>query len=525
MGTAGTTTRRRIAAIAAGVLACSCVAAMPAAAEEPVPGLDAPAVELAEAVAAVTAPVGPTTVGGRDATTELRDLALVLPELEGPERRTARRLLARPPANDSGFEGFGGEWANNANEADPVDTPHFRVHYVTNTVDAPPLADVSPVNGIPDYVDLVALRAEESYTRQNDELDWPNPKPDGNKGGNSKTDVYLSQVCASKNECLFGYANTDDSSQKCTTPPFKCFAYLVLDDDFADEPFDDYKDYDVPLSVTMAHEYNHVLQFNLDSFLDSWMFESTATWMEEEVFPDGDDWLNSYMGRWARDSTAPITDAGGTGGYRIYGSAVWNHWLTRGDSNLDDDVVLTSWEQARKSNPKDFGVGAYDLGIRRVGGTGFSREFAEFAAATSEWRTGDGNFPDAPDLPDVRRKGNIRLGAGPKAVELDHAAYRLLRARKGQASKIKLRVKGPAKTSYGIALVGRDGTATGGDVVRRFKYKDSGGRATVSLSNVGSFERVTVAIANADGRVNGFGAGDWNYTRDNRVFQVKLLRG
>jgi hypothetical protein len=501
------------------------VAPAPAGAEEPVPGLDAPAVELAEAIDAVTAPAAPAAVGSHDATTELRDLVLVLPQLEGSDRRTAQRLLARPPADDSGGEPFGGEWGNNANEATPVDTAHFRVHYVTNTVDAPPLDDLDPLNGIPDYVDSVAGFAEDSYIRENSELGWPNPKPDGNRGGNSKTDIYLSQVCQSENECVFGYANTDDPSPKCFSPPFKCFAYLVLDDDYDDPPFGDYPSFEIPLQATMAHEYNHVLQFNLDAFLDAWMFESTAVWMEEEVFPENDDWLDTFMGRWARDSDTPITDASGTGGYRIYGSAVWNHWLTRGDSQLDDDVVLASWKRARKGNPKDFAVGAYDRGIRSAGGAGFSREFAEFAAATSEWRTGDGNFPDAPDLPDVHRSGRVRPGKAGKHVELDHGAYRLLRVRAGHADKLRLRVRGPAKTSYGIALVGRDGTPTGGDVVRRFRFKANGGDATVSLPDAGSFERVTVVIANADGRVNGPGAGDWNYIHDNRMFRVRLRRG
>ena len=34
------------------------------------------------------------------------------------------------------------------------DTAHFRLHYTTVGPHAPPLEDVNPMNGVPDYVDL-----------------------------------------------------------------------------------------------------------------------------------------------------------------------------------------------------------------------------------------------------------------------------------------------------------------------------------------------------------------------------------
>jgi len=61
----------------------------------------------------------------------------------------------------------------------------------------------------------------------------------------------------------------------------------VVDDDYAEYGYDDSLD---PLDVTAAHEYNHVLQYAYDALQDKWMFESTATWMEEKVFPDIDDY-------------------------------------------------------------------------------------------------------------------------------------------------------------------------------------------------------------------------------------------
>lgn len=510
------------------VLALGVLTAPAAHAEKPLlpPDLDAPAVELAEAQQALSAQPGAGPVdAGRGATAELRDLALVLPQLEGRRRHAARALLARPPADDSGTEPFGGEWSNSAVEAAPVDTPHFRIHFVTNTEDAPDPEDTAPLNGIPDYVDLVATRAEESYGIENGLLGWPDAKPDGSRGGNDKVDVYLSDICGG-GLCLFGYANPDDTGAGCTNPPFKCFAYLVLDDDYSVGEFN-YADPDIPLSVTIAHEYNHILQFAIDAALETWMFEATATWSEEQVFPDADDWVlgtpgnPSFAARWAQDPEQPITKAGATGGYRVYGSAVWNHWLTQGDSGFGADVVLDSWQRGRHARPRDFAIDAYHRGIRQNGGAGFGREFAHFTAATSEWRTGDGGFPDAAELTDVDRQGRLAVGRGRRSVVLDHTAYRLLRVHRGSAASIRLRVKAPRRTRTGIALVGRDGGPTGGTVTRRVTYLPNGGRGTVRLGGAQSFERITAVIANSDGRVD----ANRRYLRDNRRFRARIARG
>jgi hypothetical protein len=50
---------------------------------------------------------------------------------------------------------------------------------------------------------------------------------------------------------------------------------MVMDNDFSQAEFG-YADPSYPLSVTAAHEYNHVLQNAYDYLEDPWMFEATA---------------------------------------------------------------------------------------------------------------------------------------------------------------------------------------------------------------------------------------------------------
>lgn len=467
-----------------------------------------------------------------DPTEELRDLALALPYLDGAERRRARELLARPPATDQDSEPFGAEWSLKATLSEQThESPggRFLIHWVTEGPDAPDIdTDVSPANGVPDYVDTVAEFADESEAVQNDELGWREAKSDGTEGnptgggiGPGKTDIYLSDIC-NPGACVFGYAAPDDPSPGCRRAPFRCYAFLVVDNDYTDPEFGNHylADPTLPLKVTLAHEYNHVLQFAIDAILDGWMFEATAVWMEEQVFPDADDWL-IFARPWARRPGRPLTRFD----FFSYGSAVWNHWLELG-AGYGPEVVRDAWESSRETDPRHFGAGAYNRAIRAAGGQGFGQEFARFAAATVEWRVADGNFADEGRMRDVRRDGRLRPGGKAKRFELDHTSYRLLRVKPDGRRKLRLRVHAPDGVRTGVALIGRNGSPTGGKIRGADPtFLPRGGRASVRLRRVGRFERITAVIANADHRVRGFGGGDWNYTRDDRAYRVVLRRG
>jgi len=467
-----------------------------------------------------------------DPTTELRDLALALPALDGAAESRARAILSRPPEGDSPY---GGGWPGNADEQF-VETPTFIVHYAEvpgcnasppnpdGDCDEPDLVDEDS-NDIPDYVDATVDAVDESIAVQNGELGWPLPKGDGDEGepsGSSEEDrfdVYISDICDESDfrPCVFGFAEPDDNSAECNSAPFKCSAHLVVDNDY-----DEFGESggELGLRVTTAHEYNHVLQFNLDSNQDTWMFESTATWSEEQVFPDDDDWVRSYMPTWTEESLIPLT----ANDFHVYGSAVWNHWLEHGDHSFGPDVILNAWESSRDVTPKDYAVGAYDDAIKDEGGAGFPQEFAAFAAATAEWRSGDGGFPDAAELPNVKRLGKLKLGKDPTLQTLDNTTYALFNVDPKDADEIKLKGRSEGGLQWSVALVARDGAATTGTVERLVAYSERGEKKSVTLPNAQSYDRITAVVTNADGHVTASKPtfGEFNYTRNGEDFKLKI---
>ena len=222
----------------------------------------------------------------RHAAAQASSLLKELPSLHGSERTKAARLLARPTIG----QGAPGELEYEVSEATPLCSDHFCVHYVRTTADRPPLHDGNG-DGVPDYVETMDAVFEHVYAVENGDLGWIPPKPDGSRGCaggggglRGKTDVYIKEV---GDQGIYGYSAPDPGQSGN-----RQFAYLVMDNDYNAAQFPQYGGNALPpMEVTAAHEYNHVLQFNYDINEDTWMFESTATWMEDRVYTDVNDYL------------------------------------------------------------------------------------------------------------------------------------------------------------------------------------------------------------------------------------------
>ena len=441
-------------------------------------------------------------VGDTEVTLAMRDLAIALPSLEGSDREAARRILSRP-ADPSDSDPFTGPEAASS----PDCTTNFCVHWTQVGADAPSLTDTSPSNGIPDYVDAAESHAENSFSVENNGLGWVEPKSDGTRGGGSgKTDIYLEQL---GNQGLYGYAAPDRGQGSSR----KQFAYLVIDQDFDPSEFGGAPAIN-SLEVTLAYEYNHVLQFNYDVFQDQWLFESTATWAEEEVYPAVNDYIN-YVPSFAAHPEVPLTNPGGL---KIYGSAVWAHWLT---SQINAAVVRKAWETSTATNPPDFAYASYDAAIKASSASDLPQQFVNFAAETAEWRASSA-FPDPTTYPNIARAGTLGLSA-PHSRKIDHTAFRLFKVVPNGLAAIKLKARVPSGVRAGIALIGRIGSETGGTITRQIAFSRTGGNLTVALANPGAFSRITAVLVNADGKVAGFSGSDWVYKHDNVKFNFKLV--
>src|SRR4051794_4331478 len=282
-----------------------------------------------------------------DATLALRNLFLLKDALSPADRAAADKLSQRP------------------NKPATIGDANILVHYDP--------AELNPaaysVNQALSTLEYVA----DSYANSG----YRRPKSDGTKGGDGRIDVYLDSL----EPGLYGYCTTD---QKKLTKPghYDVWAYCVLDNDYAGFPAH------TPLQnleVTAAHEYYHATQFAYDIADDGWFLESTATWAEDELFPDVNDNL-----QYLRDSpiTRPTRPMDKFGGVFHYG--VWNffRYLTEhypAKTGALPGLLLKMWQYADSSKGprKDlYSTQAINKALKKAGHTSLAEQFANYSAAT-----------------------------------------------------------------------------------------------------------------------------------------------
>lgn len=384
----------------------------------------------------------------RGATMVLRDLVLRLEDLSPAQLEAARAILARP--TDGAADQF--EDGYTVAEASPVCSTNGCVHYVTSTEDAPALTDTTPANGIPDYVDSTRDTFEEVWATEVTTYGYRPPKSDEtstNNGGSALIDIYVAQI---GDQGLYGYCTTDDPNADPASGYqfFDFSAYCVVDNDYNVAEFPGLTNGLAALQVTMAHEFFHAIQFAYDAGDDLWFMESTATWMEDEVYDDLNDNWQYFPDSPLGEPRVPLDD---NRGFNVYGDWIFPRYIE--ESSPTDPgygLIRRVWELADASptGPDLYGIKAYANAIKEVApGVKFRWVFADFGMQNDYpaafYEEGE-DYPFAPPDRVVRVTG--RNAGGDGTERLDHLSNRYIWFKPGRGvqpnAKLWVRMDGPA---------------------------------------------------------------------------------
>jgi hypothetical protein len=393
----------------------------------------------------------------RSATLVLRDLALRLEELSAPDRRIARSLLARP--TDGAADEFGQGYT--VAEATPICSANACIHYVTTTVDAPP-SDDEDDDGVPDYIESVVATTDEVWDREITEYGYRRPKSDitsANNGGSALIDIYVAQL---GDDRLYGYCTTDDPN--ASDPDYEAFdfsAYCVVDNDFAVGEFPPPSAHGIAaLQVTVAHEFFHAVQFAYDAAEDRWFMESSASWMEDEVYDDVNDNLQ-YLSM--SPLSQPHVPLDSNLRFNVYGNWVFHRFLS--ESVSSPDVLREAWERADSTGASDpFSLRAIDGALGRFGSS-FEEAFVDFAMVNAAPAAFYDEGDDYPTPPFTRRVTITKKSGGTGGgASLDHLAARYVSFRPGTGvtagARLLVVVDGPSSSSSpgaSVVVVFRNG--------------------------------------------------------------------
>ena len=199
-----------------------------------------------------------------DRTMEIRDALLGIRNADKPSTKLLQSKLLRPTESDSLF-------AYKVPEEPPHCDQHFCVHYVAITEHAPDQAD-GDASGVADIVEQVLTTLNEARALLNSRGHSYHGVNDGNLGGDSRLDVYVAQ--------LQGYKGLAVPEELKVKTPARMSSYLVLDLDLLSTPLSKLA------RGVIAHELKHTYDVATFAAAPRWLFESTATWIENEMVDD-----------------------------------------------------------------------------------------------------------------------------------------------------------------------------------------------------------------------------------------------
>lgn len=436
------------------------------------------------------------------ATLILRDLALRLRSLSGEERDIGEAILARP--TQGGTVDPYVEY--NAAEETPIESTNFRIHYVAS----------GPHAATPTEAATASTVMEEVWTKEITIMGWREPKADGTLGGGiDKFDVYLGDVGA---QGIYGYCSNDPGQTTRAQT-----GYCVLDNDFVEFPPDPVK----ARKVTAAHEFNHAIQFAYDVAEDSWLFEATATWMEDEVYDDvNDNYQYLPTGQLGRPETpADVFGPSGDDAFAPYGNFIWMRYLSE---TFGPEAVRAIWENAAASGV--YSLAAIDALLISKGST-FAAGFADFGARNADPSAfyEEGTAYEA-EVPTVRQKSHTIAPTVPvlgARTNADHLTSRYISFKPdssvGATESLSIAVNMGTAPMQEARVVTLDGTSP--MEVDEISLVDGEGNITLP---VGGKDELVLVLTNASNRMH-CGAGAFSCegspVDDNRNYTYSAVTG
>jgi hypothetical protein len=217
---------------------------------------------------------------------------------------------------------------------------HFKIFYTTEGPDSIRSADRNG-NGTPDYLEFVAQSFDRAWQIEIDSLGFL-PPPDSSGNERNVYPVYCRRFSNKYGVPYLDYEIPQLPGQNYVTSigintRFNFVNYPGVSDPIIRDS--------MAVAVTAAHEFNHALQFGYrlwpdgnGFFYDFWFIESSATFMEEVVAPEVNDYLN-YLDAYFRRTYRPIDES--TGLLSDYGKVVLEIML---GTVYEEKLIRYVWE-------------------------------------------------------------------------------------------------------------------------------------------------------------------------------------
>ncbi len=405
-------------------------------------------------------PIASEPTGHRCGTPILRAVRARLDEMPAEMRAEAEELLAPPRMPSSRSAAQVGDKAFSPVLSNWVLTENFSIQWgpdLTNEDGSLPVRD-DDANGIPDVVERWAELFEASYRAVAEVLKpgAPDTVPEGTALASDRVPIFIAN---SSPDHLF--ENIDPTSGiYAFTVSSSPIPYIVVNNDLRFVPPNDEgaagpAKIRGAMKITAAHEFFHVIHFlyeppDWNVPLDDWWLETSATWMEDEVFGGVNDYHQYYPG-WSSFVETGLPVPFGDTHYvtRAYGGAIFAKYLSE---HVGGRAMMGElWDLIRPTPaPGRRILDALDAYAAEMGLSDLEDLFLGFTAANAVMDYEEG--ADYGTVP-VRKPSLAADSVGDQLPVPQYLGATYLRQTGGGAAGIEVSLAGNPPGRWGLSLV------------------------------------------------------------------------
>jgi hypothetical protein len=237
----------------------------------------------------------------------------------------------------------------------PSPSGNFLLHYTTDGSQAVDDHDGN-LNGIPDYVDQMAVIFDQVYDTMVYDFGFTPPPSDNHLGGSDQYDIYIFNL----NPGYFGITYPEelkgDNEKSVDDREFNAISsYITMRNNYNGFPHSELNS----IRVTAAHEFFHAAQFGYDGWEQFWIMEATAVWMEEAIYDDINDCYR-YMIDWFAEPHRSLVENSD----RAYGSYIFFKYIDEHFGGFS--TIRNIWDNSRifDSSRGNFSIRIIDNALR-----------------------------------------------------------------------------------------------------------------------------------------------------------------
>ncbi len=254
---------------------------------------------------------------------------------------------------------------------------HFRLWFVTQTVDAVPTKDANST-GRSDWVETAADAFDDAWFQQIDQMGFIAPPNDSayapagtpalNVGLDGLFDVYFLDLSAN---LISGFTQSEWQAPPNSARSGGSSSYIVIENDFAGK---DDAEREVYLRITAAHEFHHAVQYGYSLDMPRWWMEATAVFAEDKAMPQ----VNSYVPYTNLFLESPQLPLWKRGGSREYGATVWPQFLANYYSQGRADILRSIYAYTASHPGSANFFNSIDAVLRSETGDSMDKAFSQF---------------------------------------------------------------------------------------------------------------------------------------------------